>query len=71
MATAASAGTEIYYETQGEGDAILFAHGAGGNAGIWFEQMAAFSDRYQCVAFDHRTFARTPAGSAGVRAKVR
>ncbi|MEM8766157.1 MAG: alpha/beta hydrolase [Pseudomonadota bacterium] len=66
MATVTSAGTEIYYETQGEGDAILFAHGAGGNAGIWFEQVAAFSDRYQCIAFDHRTFARTPADPASI-----
>ena len=56
-----SGGTDVYYETQGEGEAILFAHGAGGNAGIWFEQVAAFSDRYQCITFDHRTFARSPA----------
>lgn len=61
MPYAESAGARIYYETQGSGDAILFAHGAGGNAGIWFEQVAAFSDRYQCIAFDHRTFARSPA----------
>jgi len=61
-----SAGVEIYYESQGDGDAILFAHGAGGNAGIWFEQVAAFSDRYRCIAFDHRTFARSPADPASI-----
>lgn len=61
-----SGDADIYYEAQGAGDAILFAHGAGGNAGIWFEQMAAFSDRYLCVAFDHRTFARSPADPASV-----
>ncbi len=61
MPYADSAGTQIYFESQGSGEAILFAHGAGGNAGIWFEQVAAFSDRYQCVSFDHRTFARSPA----------
>lgn len=61
-----SAGAEIYYESQGEGPAILFAHGAGGNAGIWFEQMAAFSDRYRCIAFDHRTFARSFAEPASI-----
>ena len=66
MATVTSAGTEIYFETQGQGEAILFAHGAGGNAGIWFEQFAAFSDRYRCIAFDHRTFARTPADPASI-----
>lgn len=61
MPYAESSGTQIYYESQGSGEAILFAHGAGGNAGIWFEQAAAFSERYQCIAFDHRTFARSPA----------
>jgi 3-oxoadipate enol-lactonase len=61
MPYAESAGARIYFESQGAGDTILFAHGAGGNAGIWFEQVAAFADRYQCIAFDHRTFARSPA----------
>ena len=49
----------IYYETKGSGEAVIFAHGAGGNAAIWFNQMAYFSDQYQVVAFDHRTFGRT------------
>jgi 3-oxoadipate enol-lactonase len=52
---------DIYYEEAGSGDAILFAHGAGGNAAIWFEQVAAFADRYRCITFDHRVFARSPA----------
>ena len=50
----------IYYETKGSGDAIIFAHGAGGNAAIWFNQVAYFAESYQVVAFDHRTFGRTP-----------
>jgi pimeloyl-ACP methyl ester carboxylesterase len=66
MPYAESAGAKIYFESQGSGEAILFAHGAGGNAGIWFEQVAAFSDRYQCIAFDHRTFARSPADPATI-----
>lgn len=66
MPYATAEGADIYYESQGSGDAILFAHGAGGNAGIWFEQVAAFSDRYQCIAFDHRTFARSPADPATI-----
>jgi 3-oxoadipate enol-lactonase len=61
MATVSSAGTNIYYEDAGEGEAIVFAHGAGGNAAIWFEQVAAFRDRYRCLTFDHRRFARSPA----------
>jgi pimeloyl-ACP methyl ester carboxylesterase len=35
-----SHGTEIYYESQGEGPAILLAHGGGGNAASWFAQAA-------------------------------
>jgi 3-oxoadipate enol-lactonase len=66
MPYAESADARIYFESQGSGDAILFAHGAGGNAGIWFEQVAAFSDRYQCISFDHRTFARSPADPATI-----
>jgi len=51
---------EVYYEHKGEGPAIVFAHGAGGNAAIWFNQVAHFSPEYTCVAFDHRCFARSP-----------
>ncbi|MDE0269743.1 MAG: alpha/beta fold hydrolase [Gammaproteobacteria bacterium] len=61
MATAQSAGAAIYYETSGEGPALLFAHGAGGNAAIWFQQTAHFAGRFNCIAFDHRGFARSPA----------
>jgi pimeloyl-ACP methyl ester carboxylesterase len=35
-----SHGTEIYYESQGEGPAILLAHGGGGNAASWVAQAA-------------------------------
>lgn len=49
----------IYYETKGEGPAIVFAHGAGGNAAIWFNQIAHFCPTNQVVAFDHRTFGRS------------
>ena len=61
MATAESAGAAIYYESSGKGPALLFAHGAGGNAAIWFQQTAHFADRFNCIAFDHRGFARSPA----------
>ncbi|MGI9327952.1 MAG: alpha/beta fold hydrolase [Pseudomonadales bacterium] len=60
MSTVISGGTPIYYETKGEGTAIVFAHGAGGNAAIWFNQVAHFSPDHQVIAFDHRGFGRTP-----------
>ena len=49
----------IYYESHGQGPALVFAHGAGGNAAIWFNQIAHFSPNYQVIAFDHRCFGRT------------
>ena len=54
---------QIYYEAYGPEDAdeaIIFAHGAGGNAAIWFNQLAHFSPTHRVLAFDHRCFARSP-----------
>lgn len=67
MPYADSGGTAIYYEVEGDeaGTGLLFAHGAGGNAGIWYQQVEYFVGLgYRCVTFDHRTFARTPADPA-------
>ena len=60
MPTVNSSGTPIYYEAKGQGAAIVFAHGAGGNAAVWFNQLAHFSPDYRVIAFDHRGFGRTP-----------
>lgn len=45
---------ELYYEDVGEGPAIVFAHGAGGNHLSWWQQIPVFRGRYRCVSFDHR-----------------
>ena len=66
MPYAKSKGTDIYFETHGKGPAIIFAHGAGGNAAIWFHQLAHFKENHQCVAFDHRSFARSPAPDSSI-----
>ena len=49
-------GIELYYEVHGEGPAVVFAHGAGGNHLSWWQQVPAFSQRFTCVTFDHRAF---------------
>jgi 3-oxoadipate enol-lactonase len=41
----------------GQGQAILFLHGLGGNHASWFQQVAAFSTRYRCLALSQRGFA--------------
>jgi pimeloyl-ACP methyl ester carboxylesterase len=57
----------IYYEVMGNGPAIVFAHGLGGNQLSWWQQLAHFSARHTCVAFAHRGF--TPSGAVpGVKA---
>jgi 3-oxoadipate enol-lactonase len=53
-------GCRIYYEVAGEGPAIVFAHGLGGNHMSWWQQVAHFAPRYTCVTFAHRGF--TPSG---------
>ncbi len=60
MPSAPSHGCEIYYEVQGEGPAIVFAHGMGGSALSWWQQVPFFVGRgYRVLAFDHRGFGRS------------
>lgn len=49
-------GTAIFYEMTGEGPPLVFAHGLGGNHLSWWQQVAAFRDRFTCIAFAHRGF---------------
>jgi pimeloyl-ACP methyl ester carboxylesterase len=72
MALATINGTEMYYEVHGEGPALVFAHGAGGNHLSWWQQIPALAKSYRCVTFDHRSFglSREQPGGPGVRAFV-
>ena len=56
MSSARINGIDLHYQSYGEGDAIVFAHGAGGNLLSWWQQIPFFSQRYRCVVFDHRGF---------------
>ena len=47
----------LHYEVTGEGPAIVFAHGLGGNQLSWWQQVAHFAPRYTCITFAHRGFA--------------
>ena len=49
-------GATIAYETMGEGKAIVFAHGLGGNVMSWYHQTPVFAERYRTIAFSHRGF---------------
>jgi pimeloyl-ACP methyl ester carboxylesterase len=64
MPTIETRDAEIYYECHGEGRCVVFAHGAGGNAASWWNQVPFFAERgYRTIAFDHRGFGRSRCAS--------
>lgn len=56
-------GAQIHYEICGQGPAIVFAHGLGGNHMSWWQQVGHFRKTHTCVTFSHRGFA--PSSVAG------
>ena len=52
-------GIELYYEVHGQGPAVVFAHGAGGNHLSWWQQVPVLARQYRCISFDHRGFAQS------------
>lgn len=60
MPFASSHHCEIFYESLGEGPTVVLAHGRGGNAASWFQQVPAFLKAgYRVITFDHRCFGRS------------
>jgi 3-oxoadipate enol-lactonase len=49
-------GIELYYEIEGDGDWVVFAHGGEGCHLHWWQQVAALRGRYRCLTFDARGF---------------
>jgi 3-oxoadipate enol-lactonase len=58
-------GASLYYEVTGEGRALVFAHGLGGNHASWWQQVAHFATGYACVTFAHRGFSPSSALAGG------
>jgi pimeloyl-ACP methyl ester carboxylesterase len=56
MPTAKVNGIDLYYGDYGEGTALVFAHGVGGNHASWYQQIAFFSRWYRVISIDHRGF---------------
>ena len=64
MSFVTKGGVHIHYDVyreNGENDRawLTFAHGAGGNAASWWQQVPSFFDDYDIVTFDHRAFGRS------------
>lgn len=51
--------TRIYYETSGEGPAVMFVHAGIADSRMWRSQMTSLADGRQMVSFDQRGFGRT------------
>lgn len=49
----------LWYETIGAGPALVFCHGLGGNAAIWYQQVPHFAQHYRVVLWDQRGFGRS------------
>ena len=56
MPYAPTNGIETYYESHGDGPAIVLAHGRGGCHLSWWQQVPALRDDFRCITFDHRGF---------------
>jgi pimeloyl-ACP methyl ester carboxylesterase len=52
-------GTKIYYESRGEGPAIVLCYGIGCLINHWRNQIKAFSENYHVIAFDFRSHHKT------------
>lgn len=61
-------GTRIYREICGQGPAIVFVHGLGGNHAVWFQQVAHFARTHTVITLSQRGFA--PSGGDGRRYDV-
>ena len=59
MAIVETEGATLYYETHGSGPAVVFAHGRGGNAASWWQQVPVFARSHRVIVFDHRGFGRS------------
>jgi len=59
----------IHYEVYGAGPPIVFAHGAGGNTLVWWQQVPHFARRYRVLTFDHRGFGRSRCDSGCEQAR--
>jgi len=52
-------GIRLWYEEQGKGPAMLWAHGLGGTLREWDETMTFFKERYRVIAYDARGHGRS------------
>lgn len=52
-------GSKLYYETMGEGHALVLIHAGVADSRMWDGQFAAFAERYRVVRYDMRGFGQS------------
>ena len=52
-------GVELYYESYGQGQPIVFSHAWLDNCTIWTSQVEHFSNNYNVILYDHRGHGRS------------
>jgi len=57
---------QIYFESYGEGEAIVLTHGMGGNHVVWYQQVAALAAQYRVITWDQPGFGRSTSGTGNV-----
>lgn len=57
--------TRIYYESHGDGPALLLVHGSGGNHAAWWQQTSHFMGKYRVITVDLRGFGNSDGVSDG------
>jgi len=52
-------GSQIYYESIGDGDPMVFIHADGLDSRMWEQQVAHFSKNYRVIVYDIRGFGKS------------
>ena len=56
---APSGGAQLYFETAGTGDAVVFLHAGVSDSRMWDLQMEKFARKFRVIRYDHRGFGKT------------
>lgn len=54
-------GINLYYQTAGNGNAVVFLHGMTGSSKDWANQIAVLSPKYKVIAWDNRGHGKSDA----------
>jgi 3-oxoadipate enol-lactonase len=52
-------GAKLYFETRGDGPALVFIHAGVSDHRMWEPQCEAFSSRFKCIRYDLRGFGKS------------